>query len=214
MAQLAVNSVQRIEDTAPAGSWEYVVDLDTAVDPSKSFVLADGAGNSYYQKDVLFTVELVNGGTQLKISRGDETNPPATDLYFSASIVEFSAGLTVHWLSGTGAGPHALGFSSAEARRALFFRARYGSGTDAALHGTDGIIGAYIDSDTTFKVESYGSIGAWVAQVLEFDADAGVSVQEGSISIVYADGVDTITSITAMDRSRTSLHYSLKSSSG
>lgn len=183
-----------LQSTTPTtlgfGVKEVVVDLETvhgsAVNRSKAILLIDVAANSSNRNRVHVRAEISEDGTELTLSRGGPLNDVGDFITnVSYKIIEFSAGLTTHWITGNAyeklnvAQSHGLTLDMSRTFGILNYKIDMTGGMSET-----NIIALNLESEQ-YTLDCSSSLNAddftdFVIQIVEFDADSGVSVQHVS----------------------------------
>lgn len=178
MAALSFKQLEKGVHSFGATDTTVTITLDTPVDPSKTFVLADAACWSARGRDVFFQRSLSEDGAALTISRGLGSTP-ATIATVEWHVIEFNAGLTVQHLEGTEVNTSQVIPSLVDVSRTAaiisYQKANFVDGNQIAA-------GVKLVDSTSFIVsQAAANTISYTCQILEFDVDSGVKVEFAEI---------------------------------
>lgn len=185
MAALSIKRIVKGSATIASGNASVSVAIGANVTSSKTRVVAKGApGDTWSPERLYFTIELndIGGGLSDEITF-TRAGSPAVALYIEWHLIEYEAGASVTWLSyNTGAswgGTHDETISAVDLDKTLVIPSYRvaNTTTGTTLHY---LCRWELTSATNLRVTSKDSTlaVAAVVQIVEYDSDSGVTVQQ------------------------------------
>jgi hypothetical protein len=211
MAALVFDHVEKGVHSFGSSDTTTTITLATTVDPTKTIVLIDIAANNIRTAQNMAVRALLSvDGTQLTLARGNGTTPTvAADVAWY--VVEFSAGLTVQHITGTAINSNQSIPSAVTTSRSAIILSYQKSTSSQAQYVCASA--RFVDG-SNFIVAQGGTSGttSYVAQIIQFDSDSGVTVQY--VAAAFTSGNDTYsTAITPVNPQTTLIIGSADSTS-